>query len=323
MWVEVICGFAIFRLLKRFFSEENDVREEGTSYANALFSVARQLEKIYGGKAFVGLLIPDVDSGSRRSIDIVLLTRREVAVISVKNVSGSVHIDTDGSWVCSGGRKHKNQCFPDPVAETKQLIPILESYLEQRGCPLPERYLSCKVICPNPTFRTIHADSFPSEVITSDQWVQLKPQGKSMLYGWIKGALHSGKKEMLGTMQLKLDYLLSTAPMWDRLQLKNNKYILGEFLEFKGKKDDIFALRNIKRSKVCRLTIQNTSMSVLAPSKIQILYALRDYRGEGPSAFEWKEVCVLSSTVVLFRSQGLSEVQKYKISAVTCMSLSV
>ncbi|VFQ69597.1 unnamed protein product [Cuscuta campestris] len=82
MWVEVICSFAIFRLLKRFFREENDVREDETSYANALFSVTRQLEKIYGGKAFVGLLIPDVDSGSRRSIDIVLLTRRYISLSS-------------------------------------------------------------------------------------------------------------------------------------------------------------------------------------------------------------------------------------------------
>lgn len=323
MWVEVICGFAVFRLLKQFFSEDNDVLKSETSYANALFSVARQLEKIYGGKVFVGLQIPDADSESRRSIDLVLVTRREVSVISVKNVSGSVHIDKDGSWVCSGGQKHKTQLFPDPVAETKQLIPILQSYLEQRGFPLPEGYLSCKVICPNPTFRSIHANSFPPEVITHDQWVQLKPKGRNMLYGWIEGALHSGKKESLGTLWHKLDYILSTAPMWDRLQLKNNKYILGEFLEFKGKKDDTLALRNIKRSKVSRLTVQSTSMPGFASSKLQIYYALRDYRGEGTSAYEWKEVRVLPSTIVLFQSQGLSEVQKYKLSSVTCLSLSV
>lgn len=45
-----------------------------------------------------------------------------------------------------------------------------------------------------------------------------------------------------------------------RLELKGNKYVLGEFLEFKGKLEDLQALRNVKRSKVGRLIIQKTSM---------------------------------------------------------------
>ncbi|KAK9153929.1 hypothetical protein Sjap_001409 [Stephania japonica] len=38
-------------------------------------------------------------------------------------------------------------------------------------------------------------------------------------------------------------------PKGDRLELKENKYFLGEFLHFKGKDDDISELRNVKRSK--------------------------------------------------------------------------
>uniref|UniRef100_A0A7N2RAK1 Uncharacterized protein n=1 Tax=Quercus lobata TaxID=97700 RepID=A0A7N2RAK1_QUELO len=45
-----------------------------------------------------------------------------------------------------------------------------------------------------------------------------------------------------------------------RLELKGNKYVLGEFLDFKGKQEDNNALKNIRRSKVCRLIIQKTSM---------------------------------------------------------------
>ncbi|KAM0063785.1 hypothetical protein Hdeb2414_s0003g00095001 [Helianthus debilis subsp. tardiflorus] len=44
--------------------------------------------------------------------------------------------------------------------------------------------------------------------------------------------------------------------MWDRLELNNNKRLLGEFVEFKGKNNDITSLRNIKRSKVSRVMIQ-------------------------------------------------------------------
>ena len=38
------------------------------------------------------------------------------------------------------------------VAEAKKLVSVLESYLEQRGVPLPEGYISCQVILANPKF---------------------------------------------------------------------------------------------------------------------------------------------------------------------------
>ncbi|RYR59044.1 hypothetical protein Ahy_A05g024890 [Arachis hypogaea] len=45
-----------------------------------------------------------------------------------------------------------------------------------------------------------------------------------------------------------------------KLELKANKYVLGEFLEFKGKQEDLQALSQIRRSKVERITVQKTSM---------------------------------------------------------------
>lgn len=37
--------------------------------------VTCRLEKLYGGKAYVGLRIPDADTGSRQNVDIVLVTK--------------------------------------------------------------------------------------------------------------------------------------------------------------------------------------------------------------------------------------------------------
>lgn len=34
-----------------------------------------RMEKLYGGKAYVGLRIPDADTGSRQNIDLVLVTK--------------------------------------------------------------------------------------------------------------------------------------------------------------------------------------------------------------------------------------------------------
>ncbi|KAJ6763280.1 hypothetical protein OIU79_023928 [Salix purpurea] len=249
MWLEIACGLIVYTLFKCFFSDGDDVVEAESSDTNALFNVANKLEKLYGGKVYLGLRIPDADTGSRQNIDIVLVNKGQAVVISVKNFSGFISISRDGSWVCEGEGKHKQERHPDPLEETKKQASILESYLEQRGVALPEGYLSYKVVLPNPKLHTIHSDYFPPEVITYDQWVLLKPEPKGVFSGWIKGAFRSGKKEMQESIHQKLNFTLSTAPMWDRLELKGDKHVLGEFMEFKGEQEDTMALRNIKRSK--------------------------------------------------------------------------
>jgi hypothetical protein len=42
---------------------------------------------------------------------------REAVVISVKNLSGFLSVNADGSWVCEGGSKHKTERLPDPVSQ--------------------------------------------------------------------------------------------------------------------------------------------------------------------------------------------------------------
>lgn len=51
-----------------------------------------------------------------------------------------------------------------------------------------------------------------------------------------------------------------------RLELKGNKYVLGEFIEFKGKEEDLQGLRKIKRSKISQLSVQKISMFGLGKS---------------------------------------------------------
>lgn len=325
MWVEIVCGLVIYKLFRRLFSGDDVLLDFDSSASNALFSVASRLEKLYGGKAYVGLRIPDPDTGSRQNIDLALVNKGEVVVVSVKNFAGVVSVRADGSWVCIDESHYKEQPHPDPAAEAKKAASVLESYLEQRGVALPDGYLSYKVVLPNPKFcshNLVPLDYFPPEVITYEQWAQLKPESKSTLSGWIKGAFRGAKKDMQETMHQQLNFVLSTAPMWDRLELKGNKYVLGEFLEFKGKQEDVQILKNIRRSKIGRLIIQKTSMFGFAPSRLQVLYSPRDYRSEGASSSEWVEVTVRSSTEILFQPANSSKVRKFKLSSIVSMTLS-
>ncbi|KAJ1391211.1 Nuclease-related domain, NERD [Sesbania bispinosa] len=321
MWVAIICGLVIYKLFKRFLYDDDILDIEGSD-SSALFTVADRLQKLYGGKVYVGLRIPDADSGSRQSIDMVLVTKEELVVVSVKNFSGILTIRGDGSWACEKPGRHKVEHHPDPVEETRKQVSILESYLEQRGVALPEGYISCKVILPNPKLCAIPVSVFPPEVITHEQWVQLKPGPKSMLSSWVKSAFRGGKKDIQESVSQNLEFVLSTAPIWDRLELKGNKYVLGEFLEFKGKQEDVEALRHIRRSKVGSMIIQKTSMFGLAPSRLQVLCTFRDYRTEGASAPELKEVTVRSNTEIIFEPANASKVRKFKLSSVASMLLS-
>lgn len=271
---------------------------------------------------YVGLRIPDPDSASPRNIDLVLVTNQEAVVISVKNISGSVSIDKDGNWVCTDEKHNKIDRIFSPEAETKQSVCILEEYLEQRGVSLPQGYLSYKVVCPNPDFRSFNSDCFPPEVITYDQWTQLQPEGRNFYSGWIKDTLLGGKKKMQESFTEKLNSVLSTAPTWDRLELKD-KCILGEFLEFKGNNNDLLALRKIKRSKVSHLTVRKPGMFGFVESSVQILYVPRDYRVGGPSwSSPWEEVTVDSRTELVFQPKNSTKSCKLKLSSVVSLSLS-
>ncbi|KAL8142679.1 hypothetical protein V2J09_015711 [Rumex salicifolius] len=323
MWFEILCGLVIYKVV-RLFCGDDDAFEVETSDSDAIFSVASRLEKLYGGKVYIGLRIPDADSGSRQHVDLVIVSKGEIVVVSVKNLAGIVTVNSDGSWNCLRENKRKEEPLEDPVIEVGKQAAVLEEYLERRGIALPKGYLSCKVLLPNPKFRCMNKDHFPPEVITHDQWVQMKPESRGMLTGWIKGAFKGGKKEMQESIQQQLNFILGTAPMWDRLELRGSKHLLGEFLEFKGKSEDVQALQYIKRSKVGSLTIQKTSMLGFAPSRLQVVYSLRDYRAEGgaSSSSEHKEVNVRSSTVIVFQPRNSKKFRKFKLSSVSSMILS-
>jgi hypothetical protein len=82
MWVELICGLILFRLLKRYFYDYDDAdhldvdSSSPSSDASVLFTVGDRLQNLYGGKCHVDLNIHDANSASRRNIDIVLITDR-------------------------------------------------------------------------------------------------------------------------------------------------------------------------------------------------------------------------------------------------------
>ncbi|CAL9091256.1 unnamed protein product [Musa textilis] len=308
MWLEILCGLVFYSFFRKVLNGEDDFPDIDTSDSDASFAVAASLEKRYGGKAFVGLRIPDADTGTRQNMDVVLVTKREVMVVAVRNFSGLVAIDGDGNWV---DKKHKSH--PNPVIEVRRQVAVLESYLEQRGMLLPKGHVIGRVILPYSNCRPAYSIYSHPEVISSHEWKELKPESRGGFSNWIKRVV--GKSDMQDGFYQKLHFILSTSPMWDRLELKSNKNILGEFLKFKGYQQDMQALKNVKRSKVGRFIIQKPSIFGLGNSRLQLLCIPRDYQSEDALSDECKEIAVEPSTEVLFQplnSNKVKEVEAFK-----------
>ena len=62
----------------------------------------------------MGLRIPDADTATPQNIDLLLITKDEAVLISVKNIAGFLLINGDGSWECQ--THTKLQHLPDPVS---------------------------------------------------------------------------------------------------------------------------------------------------------------------------------------------------------------
>lgn len=243
-------------------------------------------------------------------------------VVAVKSLSGFVDDGKDGSWICNKDGKH-SVSHPDPVQEIAKQVAILEAYLEQRGVSLPKGHLIGRVILPNPDCRTSGSIESQPEVIPFDKWTQLKSESKSGVSSWIKDAFRGGKNDLQEELHQRLNSILNTTPMWDRLEFKNERNILGEFIEFKGNPDDMQALRNVKRSKVGQIVIQKSTMfGSFGRSRLHVLYAPRDYRGEGTSASEWKEAAVKQSTEVVFQPMNSKKPRKFKLPSIVSLTLS-
>ncbi|KAJ3681696.1 hypothetical protein LUZ60_014269 [Juncus effusus] len=337
MWVEILCCLVLYKLFRRFIPDDlaDDFLDVDCSHSDVLFSVASRLEKLYGGKCFVGLRIPDPDSdsGSRQHIDLVLVTNKEIMVVAVRNFAGFVQVGTDGNWTCVSHKNNAIKSHPDPVLEISSQIMTLQSYLEQRGALLPKGHITGRVILPNPNCQVSRSIEVQTEVLTFKKWRDLKPDSKIEILSWINfkdyfpsknGENQSQNQE---AVHQNINFILSTSPMWDRLELRGDKNVLGEFIEFKGHQGDLAALQKLKRSKVSRIVIQKSSL-FSGRSRIQILYSPRDYRSDASSSSssssssEMKDIAVKPHTEIIFQPLNANKTRKFKISSVVSLTLS-
>ncbi|CAK9250300.1 unnamed protein product [Sphagnum jensenii] len=305
-------------------------RESDHAGRIAELKISSLFEGIQGLKIFQSLRIPDPGERQRRDIDMILLTNRNLHVVEVINWSGTIELSPDGSWAQhyrNGATIH----HPNILEEIKGRAVLLESYIERRGVILPPGFVQPKVLLVNRDCRPEQAITIRPEVLSVDKWEHfldhdLGRMESKRMKSTLKGPEPEG---MLSELEMKqLQYILRTAPMWDRLELEGGRVVIGEFKGFRGHRKDVSRLEFANRSTVSHLAISHQQSWILT-QKVQVVAKARDYRDANanwPVKKQYEEplgqASVDSDTDVVFQTAGTSKVQHFGLLDVLTLSLS-
>ncbi|KAG6541643.1 hypothetical protein Mapa_016908 [Marchantia paleacea] len=320
---------------------ESPLEESETDRAGRLaeLKVADVFQGVPGVQVYSSLRIPDTGHRGRREIDLVLVLKRELYVVEVKNWSGEIRLQPDGGW-CQIRKNGSVQLHPNIVEETKYRASLLESYIVRRGVKLPQEFVQPKVILVNEECRPEQAIVMQPEVLLPDQWQNFLERNSSRGFmSWLKKLAKPGAKPegLNDAAHKQLHFILSTAPTWDRLVLIGGSTLVGDFQRFKGTQEDLDALRGMKRSNVSQMSVSHQRrwlpqiIGAIFGAKpfVKLIMSSRDYREGNPGWSERKqqevmteEIEVRSGLEVIFRVVGQSKLQNFPVNRISVMTLS-
>ncbi|RRT68037.1 hypothetical protein B296_00016665 [Ensete ventricosum] len=231
MWVEILCGLILFKILRRFLHGDDALPDIDSSDSDASFAVAARLEKLYGGKAFVGLRIPDADSGVRQHIDVVLVTKRSVLDRSL----------------CHGKNNSKTN---------SSFLLLLKYWI----------------------------------------WILLTRTG-----------------EITGIYDVREVMVVAVRNFSGFVEIGGNE----SWVCTSDKKHKPQSRPDPVTHPFCCYRDANAGRS-----RLEVLYFPRDYRGEGASSSDCKEIAVKPSTEVLFQQLNSKKAKKFKLSSIVSVTLS-
>lgn len=253
-----------------------------------------RFEGIQGVHVFTSLRIHDTNQGrGKREIDLVLVTKKELFVVEVKNWSGKVELLPDGSWL-QIRRNGTSQRHSNVVDGTRYRAQLLTSYLKRKGVNLPLGFVQPKVFLVNFDCKPDLAISMQPEVLSADQWQHFIEHDRvGTPSGWMSSLFSSQQSAPLlaEATEKQLLYVLNTAPTWDRLELYGGKVVVGDFHTFQGQEEERRALEFAKRQTVKQLTMTHRrgwvghtlGFLVGRSPKVSINVTVRDHQDANPT----------------------------------------
>ncbi|MCO5565077.1 hypothetical protein L7F22_018748 [Adiantum nelumboides] len=320
MWFNLVLVMAVVRAIQVLFRRHASphLGSDGLIKLN----VARSFRALYGGNIYQALRIPDTGGRGHELLDVLLLTEQELYIFSVQGLSGIVRTGYDGVWLETDSNGAEIE-HPNAVIELYNKAAVLTQYIARRGIMLPKDFIKVKVVYVNEMARPEQDILLLPEVLSYDRWEDI--QKKATTSSLFDTAM-STSKILSAPPYNHLHYVLSTAPTWDRLELREGGILFGDFLRFKGPLQDVEALAVAKRSKISHYeAIHKWSfwgfLGIHTIADVQIICYLRDHR-QGSSVQPTKvEITVRGNLELIFQIEGTGKPCAFELRDVGSLSL--
>lgn len=217
---------------------EDAATEAGRKAEQSLRQMVENHVSYQGAHTFIGKRVPS-PKGSRKEIDLLVVSARTLHVLEVKNWSGELRLEK-AKWVQIKRNGERVEC-PDLVSYNSEKSELLRQHLAAEGIQLPARFLSQKVVFMNANLQVEKAIAAVADVITPDKLKSYLDAQKrqntaeKLLFPIIKYCLSSEEAENRGGLAAdKLDKLVSVIDRlgsWDRLFLHGGKVLTGDLLK--------------------------------------------------------------------------------------------
>ncbi|KAI5079873.1 hypothetical protein GOP47_0005352 [Adiantum capillus-veneris] len=322
MWFDLVIFMAVVRAIQLLFRRRTSPQlgSDGLLKLN----VGRSFRALYGGNIYQALRIPDTGGRGHQLLDVLLLTEQELYIFSVQGLSGTVRTGRGGVWLETDSNGNEIE-HPNAVTELKDKAAVLTQYMARRGVMLPKDFIKFKVVFVNEMARPEQDILLVPEVLSYDRWQDIQKKASSSSILGIETAISTAR--ILSTSPLNhLHYVLSTAPTWDRLELREGGILFGEFLRFKGPMQDVEALAVAKRSKISHYeAIHKWSvwafLGVHTVADVKVVCYLRDHR-QGSSVQPTKvDIEVRGNLELIFQAEGTGKPRAFELRDVALLTL--
>ena len=228
-------------LIKTDSIAEDPEVEAGRNAERFLHGIITTNLKYKDSYCFSGKRVKSKKEGRRFEIDLIVLTKKQLHVLEVKNWSGQLYMDGD-SWI---QEKRDGRIIVHPNLTTYQAkkTQVLIEYLKKFNINIDSSYIRQKVLFINPNLHIDPTIISNPDVIPRDKLDNyLKSQKgtslfENMLYSLIEICLDSEKskiilEEVFKSMQSsevnKAKSALSELRTWDRIKLNGGKILNGD-----------------------------------------------------------------------------------------------
>eukprot|EP00250_Pteridium_aquilinum_P031206 c43238_g1_i1 orf=205-1188(+) len=325
MWFDLVVIMATVRAVQLLFRRRNASNDGADGLLK--LTVAKSFQALYGGNVYQALRIPDTGGRGHQVLDALLLTDRELYVFSVQGMSGIVRSGGDAIWMETDSNGNVVE-HPNAVTQLKEKAAVLAQYIIRRGVTLPKDFLKLRVVFVDEMSRPEQEILLLPEVLSYDRWKDIQEKAsRSSIFGIDSGiASPSTSRGPLASPYNQLHYILSTAPTWDRLELRGGGILYGDFVRFKGPYQDVEALAVAKRSKISQYeAIHKWSfwgfLGIYPVTEVKVVCSLRDHR-QGPSVQRTKvEIQAKGDLEIIFQPEGTTKQCAFELRNVILLSL--